>query len=127
MAERKLTPKVPGEPVNEVSEDNEVNATEATLDTAGEAKLDTTGIIDALDDALGVEALSAQVASLTARVAALESAMAEQPTARTEKARTTGRLPHPDEIDPDKIRSPVLTTEGWVSPSGFGSQQVGAR
>ena len=56
--------------------------------------------------------------ALMARVQALESA---KPVASSKAAKQTTDLPEADKVDPDRIKSAVLTKQGWVVPTGYGS------
>lgn len=60
----------------------------------------------------------AQLDALLARVSTLETAQ-QNPVAR--RANPEADLPDQDTIDPSKLKSPVLSKQGWVLPSGFGS------
>jgi hypothetical protein len=63
-----------------------------------------------------VEVPKAQLDALLARVAALETAA---PVAR--RANPDADLPHQDDVDPATIKSPVLSKQGWIVPTGHGS------
>lgn len=90
------TPRVPGEvaaePVTEPTVES--TAVEETV-TVSKASLD----------------------ALLARVEAIESSKQSpsRPAAEVES------LPDQSEVDPDKIKSPVLTKQGWIVPTAFGS------
>lgn len=110
--DKKLTPQIPGEPIVETVETVEAVETNAIESEADEAEADESELT-----------LAEQIQALADRVTALEQSTPINRPQRKQGA----RLPHPDDIDPDAIRSPVLTSEGWVSPSGYGSNPNGAK
>jgi hypothetical protein len=115
--DKKLNPQTPGEPIVEAVETVETAETNAIESEADEAEA---------DEAEADEAeltLAEQIQALNDRVTALEQST---PINRPQR-KHGGSLPHPDDIDPDAIRSPVLTSEGWVSPSGYGSNPNGPK
>lgn len=105
--DKKLNPQTPGEPIVEAPVTVEPAETNAIESEADEAEL----------------TIEEQIQALSDRVTALEQST---PINRPQR-KQGGSLPHPDDIDPDAIRSPVLTSEGWVSPSGYGSNPNGAK
>ena len=105
--DKKLNPQTPGEPIVDATDPVEPAETNAIESEADEAEL----------------TLAEQINALAERVTALE----QSPTVNRPQRKPGASLPHPDDIDPDAIRSPVLTTEGWVSPSGYGSNPNGPK
>lgn len=108
---RTAAPKVPGQSPQLEAVDQAVVVEQAT-ETTGHAEVSETVVVEKST----LEALMAQVATLSAKVSGMESAkQAGRPaTAKVE-------LPHADSIDPTKIKSPVLTKQGWVVPEKFGA------
>lgn len=59
----------------------------------------------------------ASLDALMARLDRLESAKSS-PSVRVAQ---DADLPSQDSVDPDKIKTPVLTKQGWVVPTAFGA------
>lgn len=96
----KLTPQVPGQPVTDTVDQLE-------NDLAGEG---------AVGPEETVVVSKADLAALMHRVAALES----KPAVATRAVQETN-LPEQDKVNPDNIKTPVLTKQGWVVPTTFGA------
>ena len=58
----------------------------------------------------------AQLDALMSRLERLES----QPSPASRQAQSID-LPDESEVNPDQIKSPVLTKQGWVVPTAFGA------
>jgi hypothetical protein len=101
------TPRIPGEVIAEDL------VTEA-IETQSES--DLTGDSQNAEETVTVS--KASLDALMARVQALESA---KPVASSKAAKQTTDLPDAEKVDPDKIKSAVLTKQGWVVPTGYGS------
>ncbi len=69
-------------------------------------------------DSETVSVPKAQLEALLSRVAALETAQQQNPVAK--RANPEADLPDQDAIDPDTLKSPVLSKQGWILPTGFG-------
>ena len=112
---RTAAPKVPGQSAQPEAVE-ETTAPVVVVEQAAE-----TGSANAQPETVTVEkstleALMAQVATLSAKVSGMESAkQAGRPAAAKVE------LPHADSIDPTQIKSPVLTKQGWVVPEKFGA------
>lgn len=101
-----VAPKVPGETPTPAAEDQ---ATEATTT---ETPADET-----------VAVPKAQLDALMARVAALEA----NPAPVVRRANPEASLPDQDSINLDALKSPVLTKQGWLVPTGFGANPNGQK
>lgn len=102
----KLTPQVPGEP------------SKSTVDQADQTAADTVAAADpapAADEMVAVP--KAQLDSILARLEAVES----KPAATPSRVAQETNLPDQKDVNPDKIKTPVLTKQGWVVPNAFGS------
>jgi len=79
----------------------------------GEAQTDE---IETVTVAKGtLEAMQAQMDAMAAQLTKLDGA---RPVVR----KGVGlNLPDQDTVDPDKIKTPVLTKQGWVVPTEYGS------
>jgi hypothetical protein len=99
-------PKVPGETPTPAAEDQAPEAT--TTETPA-------------DETVAVP--KAQLDALLARVAALEANPA--PVAR--RANPDASLPDQDDVDLSTLKSPVLTKQGWLVPTGFGANPNGQK
>lgn len=111
MAKNVATPQVPGAPV----------ADPASGPVAGDPLAP-----ELLQAAAGPEVPGetvavpkAQLEALLSRVAALESAQKQNPVAQ--RANPEADLPDQSTIDASLLKSPVLSKQGWVLPTGFGS------
>jgi len=62
---------------------------------------------------------------LLARVEAPEAAPVNKVS--SSKKSTTDQLPDQDDIDPDTIKQPQLTKQGWVLPTDFGANPNGKK
>ncbi len=65
----------------------------------------------------------AQLDALLARVAALEA----NPTPVARRANPNASLPDQDDVDLSTLKSPVLTKQGWLVPTGFGANPNGQK
>lgn len=108
------TPRVPGEVV---AEQPVTEQPEALQDAASnkEPVPEVQAENPAAEETVTVS--KASLDALMARVAALESVKA--PASR--QAKQTSELPDSSSVDPDKIKTSVLTKQGWVVPTGYGS------
>jgi len=61
------------------------------------------------------------VADLEAKVAAAPAAAARPPKTESDA------LPDQSSVNPDTIKSPVLTKQGWVVPTDFGANPAAKR
>lgn len=95
----KTTPQVPGETPTSAAEDLAPATT--TTETTGET----------------VVVPKEQMDALLARVAALES----NPAPAAKRANPDANLPDQDDIDLSKLKTPVLTKQGWLVPESYGS------
>jgi len=100
-----VAPQVPGETPTPAAEDQ---APSATTETPA-------------DETVAVP--KAQLDALLARVAALEANPA--PVAR--RANPDASLPDQDDVDLSTLKSPVLTKQGWLVPTGFGANPNGQK
>lgn len=91
---RNVTPQVPGESVVAEEKKQAVEAVAEETVTVSKASLD----------------------ALLARVSALEA----QPTKAARKP-VGAKLPDQDSIDPEQIKTPALSEQGWVVPTQFGA------
>lgn len=95
---KQITPQVPGEFV-----------------ANGEVLDESTPVVDPANDEQ-VTVSKSTLDALMARVNALES----QPKAKRGAVKSAA-LPDQDDINPAKIKSPVLTSQGWVVPEQYGA------
>lgn len=110
------TPQVPGEVASKEPVTEQLADQVATADPQADAPAVTEGEGNSTEETVTVS--KATLDALLARVERLESAKAS-PSARV--ANPEAELPHQDEVNPDKIKSPVLTKQGWVVPTNFGA------
>lgn len=101
-----VAPKVPGE-----------TPTPAAEDQAPEASTTETNVEET------VAVPKAQLDALLARVAALEA----NPTPVARRANPNASLPDQDDVDLSTLKSPVLTKQGWLVPTGFGANPNGQK
>lgn len=99
-------PQVPGE-----------TPTSAAEDQAPEATTTETNVEET------VAVPKAQLDALLARVAALEA----NPTPVARRANPDASLPDQDDVDLSTLKSPVLTKQGWLVPTGFGANPNGQK
>lgn len=79
-------------------------------------------------DADTVAVPKAQLDALLAKMADLEAKAAAAPAAAARPAKTEGEnLPDQSSVNPDAIKSPVLTKQGWVVPTDFGANPAAKR
>lgn len=80
-------------------------------------------VVDTVDqaDPVAEETVTVSKASLDALMARVQALESAKPTASSKAAKQTTDLPDADKVDPDKIKSAVLTKQGWVVPTGYGS------
>jgi hypothetical protein len=64
---------------------------------------------------------------MQAELAALRAAKAAQVTAPKRQADPSESLPDQSSVDPNAIKSPVLTRQGWVVPTEFGTSPAAKR
>lgn len=109
------TPRIPGEVV---AEETVTEQTEALRDAAAsnEPVPEVQAEQPAAEETVVVS--KASLDALMARLDRLESAKSS-PISRA--ANPDAELPHQDEVNPDQIKSPVLTKQGWVVPTNFGA------
>lgn len=70
----------------------------------------------------------AQLDALLAKMADLEAKVAAAPAAAARPPKTEGEnLPDQSSVNPDTIKSPVLTKQGWVVPTDFGANPAAKR
>lgn len=100
------TPRVPGEVVAQET------VTEAV---ESQPVSDLTGNSPVAEETVTVS--KASLDALLARVEALESS--KQSPSRV--AAQVESLPDQSEVNPEKIKTPILTKQGWVVPAAFGS------
>lgn len=104
MAKNVAAPQVPGAPVADPATDPAAaDQPTANLEADGET----------------VAVPKAQLEALLARVSALETAQKQNPVAK--RANPEADLPDQDTIDASALKSPVLSKQGWILPTGFGS------
>ena len=101
----KTTPQVPGETPTPAAEDLAPATT--TTETTGET----------------VEVSKHELAALLARVAALEA----NPVPAARRANPDVDLPDQKDIDQSKLKSPVLTKQGWLVPENYGANPNGQK
>lgn len=64
---------------------------------------------------------------MQAELAALRAAKAAPVTAPKRAADPSESLPDQSSVDPNTIKSPVLTKQGWVVPTEFGTPPAAKR
>lgn len=101
-----VAPQVPGE-----------TPTPAAEDQAPEATTTETNIEET------VAVPKAQLDALLARVAALEA----NPAPVAKRANPDADLPDQGDIDQSKLKSPVLTKQGWLVPESYGANPNGQK
>lgn len=111
MAKTVAAPQVPGAP----TADPAVTDPAAGEQNAGQAQ----AAANPEADGETVAVPKAQLEALLSRVAALETAQQQNPA--TKRANHEADLPDQDTIDPGTLKSPVLSKQGWILPTGFGS------
>lgn len=101
-----VAPQVPGETPTPAAEDQapEASATETNVEET-------------------VAVPKTQLDALLARVAALEA----NPTPVARRANPDASLPDQDDVDLSTLKSPVLTKQGWLVPTGFGANPNGQK
>lgn len=115
MPKNTAAPKVPGETAS--SEPLTGNQTP----NAGTPPADASGSgvqTEAKTDSETVVVPKAQLEALLARVSALES---DKQNVAAKVANPDADLPDQDKIDPDTLKSPVLSKQGWVLPTNYGA------
>lgn len=111
MAKTSPTPQVPGEPVAAHAAEPVSVADPVTTDAAAEGT---------------VSVSQAEFEAMQAELAALRAAKAAgQAPKRT--AEPSDALPDQSSVDADTIKAPVLTRQGWVVPTEFGTPPAAKR
>ncbi len=110
MAKNVAAPQVPGAPAADPATDSAAGD-QPTADQAQAAA-------NPEADSETVAVPKAQLEALLARVSALENS---QQTAATKLANPEADLPDQDTIDPDTLKSPVLSKQGWILPTNYGA------
>lgn len=111
MAKNVAAPQVPGAPAAETPADPD-SGEQQTADRAQAAA-------NPEADGETVAVPKAQLDALLSRVAALETAQQQNPVAK--RANHEADLPDQETIDPGTLKSPALSKQGWILPTGFGS------
>lgn len=102
MAKNVANPQVPGETA--------AKSVDASAQTQADANPEAGGETVAVP--------KAQLEALLSRVSALEK---QQQSPVGKRANPEADLPHQDDIDPSKLKSPVLSKQGWVLPVNYGT------
>lgn len=108
---RTAAPKVPGEISAPAEDQND-------QDTAPDAQEATTAADPVTVERTTLEDLLATVAELKKEVKTLKAA---KPAVVSKSRAPVAELPDADSIDPNTLKSPVLTKQGWLVPDTFGS------
>lgn len=103
-----VAPQVPGETPTPAAEDQSPESTTKETPAAAEET---------------VTVSKAELAALMARVAALEA----NPAPVAKRANPDADLPDQGDIDQAKLKSPVLTKQGWLVPEGYGANPNGQK
>lgn len=111
MAKTSPTPQVPGEPPTPPAADPAPGAPAASPVAAD-------GTVSIARDDLD---------ALHAELAALRAAKAAPVTAPKRQADPSESLPDQSSVDADTIKAPVLTRQGWVVPTEFGTPPAAKR
>jgi hypothetical protein len=93
----------------------------ATTDADNAEGSGTTEVADTGKASPSVADLMAIIEQQAAQVAALTSAVQNISRAQTPAQRVTEELPDIDSLDKAKIKTPVLTKQGWYVPETFGA------
>lgn len=119
MAKTPAAPQVPGAipPAADPAPSTAPEPTQPVAEDAGPApEADTVAVPKAQ-----LDALLAKMADLEAKVAAAPAAAARPPKTESDA------LPDQSSVNPDAIKSPVLTKQGWVVPTDFGANPAAKR
>ena len=104
------TPRIPGEVV-----------ADETVTDQPEAQQDAAATNEPVPDVQTDETVTVSKASLDALMARLDRLESAKASPSSRVANPDAELPNQDDINPDKIKSPVLTKQGWVVPTNFGA------
>ncbi len=118
-------PKVPGETPAPESTTTETPVmppkTPAVPKVPGETPAPESTTTETVEETVSVsKSLLEQMAS---RLAVLEA----NPTPVARRANPDASLPDQDDVDVSKMKSPVLTKQGWLVPTGFGANPNGQK
>lgn len=111
---RTAAPKVPGQIA--ADEPETVEDAAAQVGDLSSADTESPAVETVVVEKVQLDALLAQVAALSNKVRGMESAKQG-----SKFAVPAVELPDASTIDPDTIKTPVLTKQGWLVPETFGS------